>query len=90
MKLTFLLFPLQTCLSAVDLFRRLNIQDGKLNVTSFERACPVILERLESQECSRDQLGPDSTDLKTKPSATEGISPIYTLTEIVDVQLLFL
>jgi zinc transporter 14 len=60
-----------TCLSAVDLFRRLNIQDGKLNVTSFERACPVILERLESQECSRDQLGRDSADPKTKPSATE-------------------
>ena len=73
----FLLFPFQTCLSAVDLFRRLNIQDGKLNVTSFERACPVILEQLESQECSRDQLGPDSADLKTKPSATEGTNCMF-------------
>jgi len=72
-----LLFPFQTCLSAVDLFRRLNIQDGKLNVTSFERACPVILERLESQECSRDQLGRNSADLKTKPSATEGTNSVF-------------
>ena len=72
MKWMFLLFPFQTCLSAVGLFRRLNIQDGKLNVTLFERACPVILEWLESQECSSDQLGPDSAELKTKPSATEG------------------
>ncbi|PNF22333.1 Zinc transporter ZIP14 [Cryptotermes secundus] len=60
-----------TCLSAVDLFRKLNIKDGKLNITSFELACPVILEHLESQVCSREQLGPDNADLKTKPSETE-------------------
>lgn len=61
-----------TCLSAVDLFRKLNVKDGKLNITSFELACPVILEQLESRVCSRDQLGPDNADLKTKPSETEG------------------
>jgi hypothetical protein len=62
----------------VDLFRKLNVKDGKLNVASFELACPVILEQLESQVCNRDRLGPDNADLKTKPSATEGIVPVYT------------
>jgi hypothetical protein len=62
----------------VDLFRKLNIKDGKLNITLFELACPVILEQLESQVCSRDQLGHDNAELKTKPSATEGIIPLYT------------
>jgi hypothetical protein len=63
----------------------LNIEDGKLNITSFELACPVILEQLESQACSRDQLGPDNADLKTKPSETEGISYIYTVPRVVNI-----
>lgn len=61
----------------MDLFRKLNIQDGKLNSTSFELACPVILEQLDGQVCNRDHLGSESADLKTKPSATEGIIPLY-------------
>ncbi|XP_021922760.1 zinc transporter ZIP14-like isoform X2 [Zootermopsis nevadensis] len=60
-----------TCLSAVDVFRKLNIKDEKVNVASFELACPVILEQLEKYVCNRDQRGPDSADLITKPSATE-------------------
>jgi hypothetical protein len=63
----------------------LNIKDGKLNITSFELACPVILEQLESQVCNRDQLGADNADLKTKPSETEGIVYIYTVTKVVNV-----
>jgi hypothetical protein len=56
-----------------NLFKKLNINDGKLNSTSFELACPVILEQLESQAYNRYQLVPDNADLKTKPSETEGI-----------------
>jgi hypothetical protein len=63
----------------------LNIKDGKLNITSFELACPVILEHLESQVCSRDKLGPDNADLKTKPSETEGIIYFYTVPKMVNI-----
>ncbi|XP_069694535.1 metal cation symporter ZIP14-like isoform X2 [Periplaneta americana] len=60
-----------TCLSAQDMLRKLNIEDGKLNSSSFELACPVILEQLESQVCSRKQAIHDSPETKTKPSASE-------------------
>jgi hypothetical protein len=72
-------------MSAVDLFRKVNINDGKLNISSFALACHVILEQLESQVCNRDQLSPDNADLKTKPSATEGILYLYILTEMVNI-----
>ncbi|KAJ9579293.1 hypothetical protein L9F63_024597, partial [Diploptera punctata] len=57
-------------LTAKELFTKLNIKEGILNVSSFQDMCPVILEQLESKTCSSEEFSNEIAETKpNRPSA---------------------
>ncbi|XP_046405638.1 metal cation symporter ZIP14-like isoform X2 [Ischnura elegans] len=61
----------ESLLSAENVFRILEIDDGEFTASSLDKACPLLLGELENSTCSSDSSVKDTREERRKPSQSE-------------------